>query len=144
MHFLLCLRRARVEVNELLIYYKSVIRSVVEYACPVWFTSITKGQADTLEHIQKRALGIIFQNKTYTEALSASKLPPLTERLSTLCKKFFDNMKEDTHKLNYLLPKPILKRTLRNSDGVWRPPPKCTTDRFKNSFIPHSLYHFQK
>ncbi len=34
LYFLTCLKRAGVEENELLDYYRSVIRSVVEYACP--------------------------------------------------------------------------------------------------------------
>ncbi len=32
---------------------------VVEYACPAWSTGITKGQSDSLEQIQKRAMYII-------------------------------------------------------------------------------------
>ncbi len=48
-YFLTCLKRAGVQENELLDYYCSIIRSVVEYACPAWSTGITKGQSDSLE-----------------------------------------------------------------------------------------------
>ena len=33
-----------------------MIRSVLEYACAIWHTSLAKGQSDKLESIQKRAL----------------------------------------------------------------------------------------
>ena len=59
LYFLTCLKRADVEENELLDYYRSVIRSVVEYACPAWSTGINKGQSDSLEQIQKRAIYIL-------------------------------------------------------------------------------------
>ncbi len=42
LYFLTCLKRADVEENELLDYYRTVIRSVVEYACPAWSTGITR------------------------------------------------------------------------------------------------------
>ncbi len=44
LYFLTCLKRAGVEENELLDYYRSFIRSVVEYACPACTTGITKWQ----------------------------------------------------------------------------------------------------
>ncbi len=39
-HFLTWLRRSRMEHLEIVQYYTSVIRSVLEYACPAWFTSV--------------------------------------------------------------------------------------------------------
>ncbi len=49
LYFLICLKRVGVEENELLYYYRSVIRSVVEYAYLAWSNGITKGQSDSLE-----------------------------------------------------------------------------------------------
>ncbi len=43
LYFFTCLKRAGVEENELLDYYRSIIRSVVECACPAWPIGITKG-----------------------------------------------------------------------------------------------------
>ena len=37
---------------DLLHYYVSVIRPTLEYACPVWHSSITSEQSDTLEKMQ--------------------------------------------------------------------------------------------
>ena len=36
-----------------LMFYKSVIVPITEYACPVWHTSLTKNDDETLENIQK-------------------------------------------------------------------------------------------
>ncbi len=47
-YFLTYLKKAGVEENQLLDYYRSVIRSVVDYACPAWSTGITKGQSESL------------------------------------------------------------------------------------------------
>ena len=40
----------------------SVIRSVLEYACPVWHTNLPQYLSDNIEVIYKRALQCIFLN----------------------------------------------------------------------------------
>jgi len=40
-------------------FFKTVIRSVLEYACPVWHNSLTNEQSDQLESILKSALKIL-------------------------------------------------------------------------------------
>ena len=40
-------------------FFKTVIRSILEYACPVWHNSLTIEQSDQIESIQKRALKIM-------------------------------------------------------------------------------------
>ncbi len=71
MHFLTRLSRSGLEPEELVEYYTSFIRSVLEYACPAWFTNIKdSGQMWELEHIQVRAMKIIFQNISYKQALT--------------------------------------------------------------------------
>jgi len=49
--------------------YISIIRSVLEYASPVWHPGLSKAQANEIERIQKRCLRIIYPERTYTEAL---------------------------------------------------------------------------
>ena len=45
---------------DLLAYYRTLIRPILEYAYPVWHAGLTKGESDILEEIQKRALKIII------------------------------------------------------------------------------------
>ena len=54
------LRRCGLSQCDLLAYYRTLIRSILEYACPVWHAGLTKRESDILEKIQKRVLKIIF------------------------------------------------------------------------------------
>ena len=60
LHFLKLLKRSRMSSEDLLQYYKSVIRPVIEYACPLWQSGLTNLQRNQLEAIKKRALRIIY------------------------------------------------------------------------------------
>ncbi len=138
LYFLTCLKRAGVEENELLHYYRSVIRSVVEYAFPAWSTGVTKGQSDSLEQIQKRAIFIIAPHLQYKEAITKFSLPTIKDHLDILNSKFFRNIVDNnSHKLNYLLPKPCAVKRNVSSTSKYELP-KCCTNRFKTSFIPHA------
>jgi len=44
LYFLKLLKRSGVSVDDLLHFYVSVIRSVLEYACPEWHSSLTTNQ----------------------------------------------------------------------------------------------------
>ena len=48
-------------------FFKTAIRSLLEYACPVWRNGLKNEQSDQIESIQKRALKIIcdFNNIDY-------------------------------------------------------------------------------
>ena len=136
------MKRSGLSDKDMFRVYISIVRPVMEYACPVWATSLTKEQQDTLESIQKRALHIICPSSSYNESLEYFNLPTLRERRNLLCKRFFDDMKKDNHKLHDLLPMARnASYKLRNACTLTRP--KCKTNRYKNSFIPFSLFNFQ-
>ena len=46
--------------EDMVAYYRTVIRPVAEYACAVWHSSLTEGQTEQLEHLHRRAIKIIF------------------------------------------------------------------------------------
>ena len=87
-YYLKQLRRCGVALEDQLMFYKSVIVPITEYACPAWHTSLTKHDTDTLENIQKRAISVIFPGLKYHDALKTSKLPTLSTRRDLLCKAF--------------------------------------------------------
>jgi len=60
LYFLKQLKRAGVPPQQLLYFYATVIRPVLEYCAPVWHYAITRSQAEQLESIQKRAIHIIY------------------------------------------------------------------------------------
>ena len=50
------LKRSGAGRDDLLCFYGTVIRPVLEYACRVWHTSLTAAQTKALESLQRRAL----------------------------------------------------------------------------------------
>ncbi len=108
MHALRLLKRNGVQSSDLRRVFCSFIRPVLEYACPVWHSSLPNSLSDQIEHIQKRALKIILPYQSYHESLNTLKLPTLTERRESLCMRFYKKIYCDTSsKLFELLPKPV-------------------------------------
>jgi len=72
LYFFKILKHSGLPQNDLLCFYKSVIRSVVEYGCVVWHHNLTTAQSVWLEALQKRALCIILHPVTvpYNTALA--------------------------------------------------------------------------
>jgi len=68
----------------------SVIRTVLEYACPVWHSSLTTGQSDMLESLQKQALRIIYSDMDldYHTLLFLAELDTLCSRGEHLTQRF--------------------------------------------------------
>ena len=98
------LKRAGVNQADLVTIYISVVRPVVEYACPVWHTNLPIYLSDNIRMIQKRAVRAIFPGMSYVDILNHINLSTLKERRDYLCKKYFRNMLAPSHKVNCLLP----------------------------------------
>ena len=139
--YIVMMRRAGYDQGEMMNAYTSLIRSLLEYAAPVWHSSLTKEQSRLLESIQKRVLRIIFPTCSYEEALKKGELDHLSDRRSVLCRRLFKDMHNPEHKLNHLLPKPREAAGLRKQNSY--EPPKARTKRYKQTYIPFCLYNFQ-
>ena len=99
------LKRADVNAKDLIGFYCSCIRSVLEYACQVFHCSLTKYLCDEIERIQKRAMHIIYPDLSYADAIVKVDLPSLVNRRDSLCSKLFDSIvNNNSHKLMNLLP----------------------------------------
>ena len=99
------LLRAGVSDSDIIAVYCSLIRSVLEYACPVWHPGITVKQRNQLESVQKRFLRIIFPDTSYADSLKISELQCLFERRESICKDLFQEIKNPNHILHCLLAK---------------------------------------
>ena len=123
--------------------YISVVRPVLEYACPVWHTNLPKYLSDSIELIQNRALKSIFPGMSYNDILNDTGLRTLKERRNVLCMKYVAGIQGSAHKLNGLLP------ALRKVDYDLRPGfnryplTRYRTNRYGNSLIPWGLSHWQ-
>ena len=76
--------------QELVHIYTLYIRSVVEQACIVWHSAITKGESLDIERVQKVALRVILSTNytSYEDALKSCNLKTLSERRSELSLRF--------------------------------------------------------
>ena len=109
------LNRAGISPYDLLAFYCSVIRSVLEFSCQLFHRSLPKYLSDDIERIQRRAMP--FPSLSYCEAMDKAGIPTLSERRESLSIKLFkDIVRNDHHQLPNLLP-PIASshaRRLRN------------------------------
>ena len=93
------LKRSGIGQHDLVTIYVSVIRQVLEYACPVWHTNLNKHLTESIETVQKRALKCIYPGNEYADILCLTNLPCLKERRDSLCKKYFQKIMETTQRL---------------------------------------------
>jgi len=114
--------------DDLLCFYATVIRPVLEYACPVWHSSLTAVQTKALESLQHRALRIIYEDSDYTMSLIRARFDTLESRREQLIERFFKHsVLPETLCLHYLLPD---KRDVSVTGRLRREPLKSQTVKF--------------
>ena len=113
--------------QQLLHFYATVIRPVLEYCAPVRHYDITRSQAEHLESIQKRAIHIIYpftRGISYSNILFVAELTCLESRRDQLSRSFFQDISHPSSSLYHLLPPPrdtsVLSR-LRTTTRFTRP-----------------------
>ena len=97
LYLLVLLRRAGVPDHDILWIYTSMIRSVLEYAAPVWHTSLSQEQSERLESVQKRALRVVYPDPSYRRALSLSGMRTLHQGLEDTARNFFVQLLQPGH-----------------------------------------------
>ena len=122
--------------DKLLTIYLLKIRSLLEYASPVFHSSLTTEQSNMLESTQKKALAIIYGKdyKSYDTALKLAKIERLDVRRKELSLNFAKKcVKNQRHSMMF----PRAQNT-RTSSRNPRPfiELRCNTTRFFKSAIP--------
>jgi len=136
------LKRSGLGTDDLIVYYKSVLRSIAEYACQVWHSGLTKAQTTSLEHQQERALRIILPDKDYESALQETGLEKLVDRREAACKKLFRQMESTIHRLHKLMPERKNHR-YETSHANQRKVTTPLNNRYKTDFVINGLLKFQ-
>lgn len=132
--------RARINSSDVVSVYCSLIRSILEYACPVWHTGLTVSQSNDVENVQKRVLRIIFPGLFYSEALVFAGLERLSIRRERLTRELFTEMKSPSHVLNKCLPMRHFDASKPNvRDFYPYSLPIARTNRYASSFIPYCI-----
>jgi len=88
-YFLKQLKRSSVEPEDLFHFYATVIRPVLEYACPVWHSGLNTEHRNRIEAIQKRVFRIIFGASDYLDFCITNGYSTLHMTGVTCCLKSF-------------------------------------------------------
>ena len=107
--------------------YAACIRSLPEYACPV-FVGLNKKLENALKRIDKRAHRIIYG--CYQAALCGCTENTLSQRREEISKKLFREIRLNSHHLLHSYLPPIHKHTKHNRIQF------CRTSKFLRSFFP--------
>ena len=134
-YYLIQLKRANIPLKDLVLFYVTCIRSIIDYGISVIYYSLPKYLCSELERLQKRVVRIICPNTNYEEALIICGLELLSVHHDHICTKLFQTVAaEENHALRTFLP-PTHNclydlRNVRKFDI-----PKCNTKRFQSSFF---------
>ena len=103
--FHLYLFRASIPVDDIVTFYSTCFRPVLEYCSPVFHHGLPKYLSDNIKRVQKQALKIISPSMSYTDNLTRFNPQSLKARREDHCRRLFSTVLSDqTHKLRALLP----------------------------------------
>ena len=139
-YFLTVLKRAGVQLEDLVRCYCTFIRPVLECAAPVWHPGLTRTQSDDLEQVQRQCLRILLPEVNYNEALHIAGLQRLSERRSQLCLNFAKGLESTRHFSGWL---PLRRgqchnRNLRDNQKLCSLPSRSR--RFDRSPMAHLVH----
>ena len=137
LYLLRILIRAGVDVNSLVQFYCTCIRSTLEYACQTFHGNLPEYLSNQIERIQKRALPMLYPEERYGDALKLTGLQSLADRRDRLCRELFNSVSiNNNHKLADmdLLP-PLNSNNINLRSTSKYNLPVLKTNRFKDSFI---------
>ena len=137
-YFIFQLVRAGLPSSDIIVIYCSIIRSILEYACPVWHCGLTTSQSADIERVQRRCLKIIFPTLSYREALQISDLEKLCTRRERFVRQLFNDMKDINHVLHSILPIRLSKINSTRNNYIYELP-IAKTVRYSNSFVPYCI-----
>ena len=141
-YFITQLKRANVPAKDIINFYCSCVRPVLEYSCEVFHFALPAYLSDAIEQVQRRITSIICPGIPYRERLQKCNLIPLSERRYNACSKLFNQVVNDPHhKLSSLLPDRLSPNYELRKIPMFQFP-KIKTDRFLKTFIPACIKEF--
>ena len=123
-------------VAEMITIYILFIRSILEYSCVIWHSSITVEECVSLERVQKTALRIILKSDycDYSTALKLTNLKTLKERRKDLSLSFAKKCLKSGKSAD-LFPRNKKNLNLRPKEKYFVTPAR--TERLARSTIPY-------
>ena len=120
--------------HELFDVYIKEVRSILEFAVPVWHSSLTKKQRSEIESVQKLAFRLIAgKYESYSDACVQFHTTTLEERRLDLCLRFTKKNVNDDE--NCLFSKYTPPRSLRDRGRIVAEY-RCNKSSFQRSSLP--------
>ena len=134
LYFLVLLKRVGVNPHDIINFYCTVVRHVLEFCSPIFHHALPEYLINDIERVQKRVLSIISTDCSYSLYLSIYDLVTLRSRCEEqFFKQFY--VIPGNHKLSHLLPpKNVNHYNLRRN--LKQDLPSVRTKCFQRSFIP--------
>lgn len=101
LYFLVLFKRAGVNPHDIINFYCTVVRTVLEYCSPIFHHALPEYLIKNIKRVQKRALSIISPDCSNSLSLSIYDLDTLWSRREEQCFKLFDVI-PGNHKLFHL------------------------------------------
>ena len=129
------LKKSGMSASGLLVVYCSVLRPVLDFACPSYHPLLTQNQKHSLESLQKKALKIVYgPGISYQEAIAVANISTLEDRRETLTKQFaLATSKNPRYSDGWFPKKPTRTHNTRNIRPYVEVIPK--TERMKKNPI---------
>ena len=129
------LRRLKKYKFKILDVFKKEVRSILEYAVPVWHSGLTQQQSHQIERIQKQAFRIILDHNyiSYDVACTILSMEPLHIRRTQLCLNFAKRDFKKTDSLFKTAKQSTQTRSIKKLVQEFN----CRTRRFQNSSMPY-------
>ena len=127
-----------VPIIDLIDVYTLFVRSLLEYCCVTWHSSLTIAQADDIERVQRTSLKVILGEAymDYESALDLCGLETLFKRRESRCLTFgLRSIKQTKHKQMFPLNEISETNQLRNKNKF--KVNFARTSSYKNSSIPY-------
>ena len=104
-HAIVRLRKAGISAQNLALFYKARIVSILTYSAPSWYPYITNNDKQKLEQYQRLCLKVILPHiENYDEQLGKLGLSEINTELDMSCLRYVEKVKSPNHPLNHYLP----------------------------------------
>ena len=87
LYFLVQLKRAKLPPTDLILFYNTCVRSVIDYVVQVFYYALLQYLINELIHIEKRAISIIMPDTSYNNACEILGESPIVDHIDSLCDK---------------------------------------------------------
>ena len=138
-YFIVQLKRAKLPPSEILLFYCSCVRPILEYGSQVFHYGLPMYLSDVIERVQQRVLSIIYPGCAHTDSLRYSNLQILYARREEACSKLFKSIESNpNHKhIKLIPPRMVQHHCLRKQREFMIP--RVNTNRCSNTFIMSSV-----